>query len=128
LAWGLLISVLMLVGDPPQLVLDSAGFRFSTLRRGASIRWSDVRNIRVVRIGIWPMTGRRVGWDLLAPSMPERVVKDITTPLALEETAHGSLAFNYGRRAEELARLMGEWHDRHKVGAGDPSRPPAQLG
>ena len=110
--WGVLIffglctvlSIVVLLPGAAGLKLDADGFQMTTFFRSRRWRWPDVKGFEAVSIAPHQTM---VCFDDLT------VASGMAADLSKSLSGHNSaLPDNYGLAADELARLMTQWHAR----------------
>lgn len=99
---GAVVAVLQMATG--RLELSPAGFTISGLGRKSTTRWSEVSSAAAVRPA---GAGMKMVQITLSDSGHLHAAADVGGRRLLPDT--------YGMRAEDLAALMNEWHDRYAL-------------
>jgi hypothetical protein len=99
---GTIVALIQLLPGASYLRLTVTGFSVRTMYRTHSYEWSDVRRFEVGEVG----PDRRVVFDFAGHYDKKATGRAVASALA---GAEGALADNYGRTAEDLARLLNDW-------------------
>jgi hypothetical protein len=128
-ALGIPVAVIQMMPGSTFLRLDPTGITYSTLFRRASLSWLDVEEFFVVTMTQTGINVREmVGFNFVPTYDRARTARAVAKVIGKCE---GALPDTYGRKAEELARILNARLSAaraHKNGLGDPANESERVG
>jgi hypothetical protein len=100
-----LAAVAQMLPWSSRLRLSPEGFSIRHMYRERFFRWSEVSSFEVAKVGQNPM----VVFDFTDAYTGARAMRRLSRAMA---GAEGALPDTYGRKADDLARLMNDWRAR----------------